>query len=477
MGSDRFPVRTRPAGRIAAGRRARRPDPRRSVGCLHSLEMDRCAGPRSAPCSPGLLVAALLAVGEKALAGDPPLLRGVGLTETWPGVTFDKPMVALEEPGGTGYWVVLEQGGVVKRLAMWSGQGPVPQPTVFLDLSAKVFPRMQGGLQCLAFDPRYQENRKVYVTYVAGSPQQGFHVVLSEFRTNGQACDVTTERPLLYVPKSLAMHNGSWLAFGPDGMLWMSTGDNAKQKEALQTSQNPNNLLGKILRIDVSRADPGLPYAIPADNPWAAVQQGVRREIWAYGMRNPWRCSFDAEGNLWTTEPGTKGAGCHESVVRIEKGKNHGWPFFEGTRPMEPIPPNLQGQAFVKPVFEYLRDEGDDLTAGIGGYIVRGSRCPPLKGRYVSAGHRARLPLHDRPLEREGGGLPHRRRRWRAPAPWRGRQRRPLRLLLRRRQDLLGGGGAVTPAGPPRRTRVSRCPAPRASARRPGPPCSPCRRP
>ncbi len=325
----------------------------------------------------------MLALATPARAADPEPLGGIGLAETWPGVTFEKPMVIVPEPGGRGAWVVLEQGGKVKRIASWSGQGPVPQPSLFLDLSAKVFPRAQGGLQCLAFHPQYAQNRKIYVTYVMGNPQQGFHVVLSEFRTNGQACDVATERALLYVPKSLAMHNGSWLAFGPDGMLWMSTGDNAKQKEAVQTSQNPNNLLGKILRLDVNRNDPGLPYAIPADNPWATVQQGVRREIWAYGMRNPWRCSFDAQGNLWTTEPATKGPGCHESVIRIEKGKNHGWPFFEGTRPMEPIPANLQGQAFVKPVFEYLRDDGDDLTAGIGGVISRGPRCPTLKGRYV----------------------------------------------------------------------------------------------
>ncbi|MFV1957967.1 MAG: sorbosone dehydrogenase family protein, partial [Planctomycetota bacterium] len=278
---------------------------------------------------------------------------------------------------------VLEQGGQINRIAKWRGTGPVPKPTGVLDLTSKVFPRLQGGIMGMAFHPRFAQNHRAFVNYLAGSPQTGFRRVLAEFTEAGGRLDPRTERVLLEIPKSLAIHNAGWIAFGPDGMLYLSTGDNGKQKEAVGLCQNPNSLLGKILRIDVDRTSPGLKYAIPADNPWANVKQGVRREIWAYGMRNPWRFSFDAAGNLWTTEPGTKGPGCHEWVVKVQKGMNHGWPFFEGTRPIEPIPDNLKNQRFVPPVFEYMRGPEPDVTAGIGGVIYRESRMPALEGQYV----------------------------------------------------------------------------------------------
>jgi glucose/arabinose dehydrogenase len=167
-------------------------------------------------------------------------------------------------------------------------------------------------------------------------------------------------------------------------MLYVSTGDNQVPEEAVTlTSQNPNSLLGKILRIDVNRTDPGLAYAIPADNPWAGAQQGVRREIWAYGFRNPWRFSFDAEGRLWTAEPGTTGVDCREWVTLVQRGENHGWPFFEGTKPHLPVPANLRGAKFVQPVFEYARAADENTTAGVGGFVYRGDRVKPLQGQYV----------------------------------------------------------------------------------------------
>lgn len=326
----------------------------------------------------------LLALPPARAEPEAPAFPGVRVIDAFPGVTFEGPLGVVQGPGAEDLFV-LEQVGRVERIAKWRGAGPVAPPTVFLDITAKVMPRMQGGLLGLAFHPQCAQNGRCFVVSLRDAAGGTFELVLSEMRVAGGVADATSERVILAIPKSTALHNGGWVLFGPDGKLYLSTGDNAKQQEALQTSQNPQSLLGKILRLDVDRADAGLPYAIPADNPWAAVAQGVRREIWAYGMRNPWRFSFDEQGNLWTSEPGTKGPGTHEWVTRVQRGQNHGWPYFEGTRPLEPIPPQLEAQArgFVRPVFEYERGPEPDQTAAWGGYVYRGSRIAALRGRYV----------------------------------------------------------------------------------------------
>jgi glucose/arabinose dehydrogenase len=316
-------------------------------------------------------------------AGDPPAYAGVRAVEAWPGVKFESPIGIRTGARGDDALYVWEQGGRVKRLPKYLGTGPVPKPTLFLDLSTRVFPRVQGGLLGLDFHPQCAQNGRVFVVYLRGEMGKGFELVISELRAQGGVVNPATERVLLRIAKTTAMHNGGWLEFGKDGMLYVSTGDNAKQKEALQTSQNPMSLLGKILRLDVNRAEDGLPYAIPADNPWAGYKQGVRREIFAYGMRNPWQFCFDARGTMWTAQPGTKGPGTRECITPVIAGKNHGWPYFEGTRPMEPMGAGVDAAQFVKPVFEYTRGAEPDMTAAWGGVFYRGSRVPALRGKYV----------------------------------------------------------------------------------------------
>lgn len=306
-----------------------------------------------------------------------------GFEPAWPGVKFTNPLGVVSARDGSGALYVLEQAGTIKRMA--GPAGTPAQPTPYLDIKTKVFPRLQGGLLGLAFHPSFAQNQRFFITYIAktGNPQLPFQIVLAEYKGTGERANAASEKILLQIPKSLALHNGGGLLFGSDGKLYMSTGDNAKQKEALQTSQNPASLLGKILRIDIDRPSPGLPYGIPSDNPWAQPGAGVRPEIWAYGMRNPWRFTFDSKGQLWTGEPGTKGADCREWIVRVERGQNHGWPFFQGTHPTEPVPPNLQGTPFVKPAYEYARPDPEGQTAIIGGVFYEGSRVPGLKGQYL----------------------------------------------------------------------------------------------
>lgn len=327
------------------------------------------------------------ALGTPAAAA-PPSVPGVELVEAWPDAEFKKPMGLVNAGDGSDRLFVIEQAGRVQVLPKYRGTGDVPRAQTFLDVRSRVFPRMQGGLLGLAFHPRFATNGKLYLSYLAesGRPDLPYKIVLSEFRAEGDRADPATERVLLEIPKSLANHNAGCAVFGPDGMLYLSTGDNAKQEEALQTSQNPGSLLGKILRIDVNRSDPGLAYAIPSDNPWFAYRDGsVRREIFAYGFRNPWRMAFDADGELWTAEPGTRDVGCREWVVRVEKGGNHGWPYYEGTRLLQEPPPQLRGQRFVSPAFEYRREAEEGATAALGGVVYRGNRLPALRGQYLFA--------------------------------------------------------------------------------------------
>jgi glucose/arabinose dehydrogenase len=328
--------------------------------------------------------AAVLAVLPAALAAPLPEEPTATLADAWPGVAFARPMGISHAPGGDTLYV-FEQAGKILKIDKWRGQGPVSPPQPFLDLTGAAFARFQGGVLGLAFHPDHATNGRFFVCYLAETrADPPFQIVVSEFASKDGVADPRSQRAVLQIPKSRPNHNAGCLAFGPDGMLYVSTGDNQVPEEAVTlTSQNPNSLLGKILRIDVNRTDPGLAYAIPADNPWAGAQQGVRREIWAYGFRNPWRFSFDAEGRLWTAEPGTTGVDCREWVTLVQRGENHGWPFFEGTKPHLPVPANLRGAKFVQPVFEYARAADENTTAGVGGFVYRGDRVKPLQGQYV----------------------------------------------------------------------------------------------
>jgi glucose/arabinose dehydrogenase len=314
--------------------------------------------------------------------GAPPPVPGVRLMDALPGVTFQSPVFVTHATDGSDDLFVVEQAGRILVVPKYRyGQGEaVGQPRVFLDITPKVHSKMQGGVLGLAFHPRYGENGRAFVSYLREAARNDYRIVLSEVRVQGGAAVGTSERVLLEIPKTRAIHNSGCLVFGPDGMLYMSTGDNGAQKEALQTSQNPNSLLGKILRIDVDRPSDGKPYGIPTDNPWAK-QAGVKGEIFAYGFRNPWRFSFDG-GQIWTADPGAKQ---REWVIRVTKAGNHGWPFFEGTQPAEPLPDNMKNTKFVPPFFEYERGADEGSTAAVGGHVYRGDRVKDLVGHYVFA--------------------------------------------------------------------------------------------
>ena len=237
-----------------------------------------------------------------------------------------------------------------------------------LDLSAQVSQGFEQGLLGLAFSP---DGELLYVSYtdLAGDT----HV--TEFPMSGNTADGGSARDVLLIEQPYSNHNGGHLAFGPDDYLYVSLGDGGSAGDPMDNAQDLQSLLGKILRID-PRPTEGTPYGIPVNNPFVG-EEGARPEVWAYGLRNPWRFSFDRlNGDLWIADAGQAR---REEINRQSTstgGDNYGWDGYEGTLVYEePIPDDVE-----EPAHEYGRDLG---RAVVGGYVYRGLRIPALQGAYV----------------------------------------------------------------------------------------------
>ncbi len=333
---------------------------------------------RSSPMSPFvrlLPIPALLllaAVVWAAVAPSPnAALPALELERVFPALTFERPVLLTHAGDGSGQVYVVEQHGVIHRIDPATPE----RADVFLDISARV--SRQGneeGLLGLAFDPAFAENGRFYVYYSAASPRRS---VLSRFEVGGNGLgSPASESVLLEVPQPYRNHNGGMIEFGPDGMLYVALGDGGSAGDPQRHGQDLGTLLGTILRIDVTQPEGGAPYPVPGDNPFVG-QSGARGEIWAYGLRNPWRFSFDREtGDLWT---GDVGQNALEEVDIVRRGGNYGWNEMEGSRCFRPA---CDPDAFEAPVVEYGRDAGCSIT---GGYVYRGQRLPELQGVYLYA--------------------------------------------------------------------------------------------
>ena len=231
----------------------------------------------------------------------------------------------------------------------------------------------EEGLLGLALDPN--DGRHLYVYYSASNPQ---HSVVSRFdyHPHNPEIDRDSELIILEIEQPYPNHNGGQIAFGPDGYLYIGLGDGGSAGDPLGHGQNTSTLLGSILRIDVSNATEAQPYAIPPGNPFA--DGGGRPEIWAYGLRNPWRFSFDREtGQLWA---GDVGQNQWEELDIIERGGNYGWNTLEGNHCFRPRD-NCDHEGAIPPVWEYSLDGAP--CSVIGGYVYRGEAIPWLQGAYV----------------------------------------------------------------------------------------------
>jgi putative heme-binding domain-containing protein len=304
----------------------------------------------------------------------------------FPRLTFNNPLLLVAMPG-TGRLCVGEQPG---KLYSFPESPDVPGADLLLDLTTELKSWDAGGpvkgvsaVYGLAFHPRFAENRSCYVCYVLDSKKQGEQLPegsrVSRFRvtaTDPPRIDPASETVLLTF--LAGGHNGGDLHFGPDGFLYISTGDGTDPNppDKFDTGQDLSDLLSSILRIDVDREEGGKPYAIPPDNPFVTTP-GARPEIWAYGFRNPWRMSFDrATGDLWVGDVGWEQ---WEMVYRVRRGGNYGWSVMEGRQPVRPE--SRRGPTpILPPALEFPHTEAASIT---GGYVYHGDRLPELRGQYV----------------------------------------------------------------------------------------------
>ncbi|MCM2322280.1 MAG: PQQ-dependent sugar dehydrogenase [Oligoflexia bacterium] len=314
---------------------------------------------------------------ESRSAAEAPGVAGARLAEPFARLSFERPVALCSAKDGTGRLFVVEQDG---KIQVFRNAPSTASAKIFLDLSGVVLSPASGGgseegLLGLAFDPQYRLSGEFYVYYSAARPRRN---VLARYRVSEDPdrADATSGTVLLEIEKPYSNHNGGALLFGPDGMLYLSVGDGGGAGDPGNRAQDKKVLLGKILRID-----PGsrTPYAVPADNPFVAEGEGARGEIWALGLRNPWRMSFDREtGELWL---GDAGQSSWEEIDRVTKGANFGWRLFEGNHPYQ-NPDGVPADRFTPPFLEYPNDESGG-RAVIGGFVYRGKRVESLRGQYV----------------------------------------------------------------------------------------------
>ena len=285
------------------------------------------------------------------------------------------PVEILHAGDGTQRLFVIEQGGRIRVLSNGQLLG-----TPYLDLGALTAGNGERGLLGAAFHPRYASDRRVFVNYTRAADGA---TVIASYRAsaaNPDRADTASAVVLLTIPQPYSNHNGGALQFGPDGLLYIGLGDGGSANDPEGRAQDPGSLLGKILRIDV---DHGSPYAIPPGNPFAGG--GGRPEIFAVGVRNPWRMSFDrATGDLWIGDVGQDAA---EEVDRLPAGMaagaNLGWRVLEGNRCTGLSGPvTCANSSLTAPVITYGHAEGCSVT---GGYVYRGSGMPSLHGQYIYA--------------------------------------------------------------------------------------------
>ncbi len=304
------------------------------------------------------------------------------LERAFPKLRFDQPVAMVQAPGDPEHWFLLEQTGRVRR---FENRRDAVNAPVLLDLSRRLAgPSVYAelGLLGIAFHPEWKKNRQLFLYYTAGVPVQapeegrvlGLSSRLSRFTLaeSGETIDPRSEVPLLVLDQPTVYHKGGTLVFGEDGYLYVSLGEGGVPENA----SDRTTLLGSILRLAVG---PGGRYGIPNDNP--LVERPGRPEIYAWGLRNPWKISFDTEtGRLWAADVGDVR---FEEVDIIDKGGDYGWPFLEGpecTKRADPCEPDK----FIAPVASYTRSGG---CAIIGGYVYRGSRIPEWRGLYVHGDH------------------------------------------------------------------------------------------
>jgi glucose/arabinose dehydrogenase len=317
--------------------------------------------------------------------------------------------LAMVQPPGDPRMFIIEQNGRVRILE--AGQ---LKPTPFLDVRSKITTLFhdfdERGLLGIAFHPKFKDNGKFYVTYSAHLDYQAdlgqmlwydHSNVVEEYTvssTDKNVADPSSARRILTTSWPQFNHNGHWIGFGPDGMLYISMGDGGYANDwgighnvTIGNGQDLSTNLGKILRIDVDARSPGKPYGIPPDNPWTGKKE-ANPEIWAYGVRNPWRCSFDMGSNAAELYCGDVQQNSYETIKLIGKGQNMGWRRVEGMmrcfdyQKPDDHPANCDKAGITPAIMEYnnctAKPDGCKGISVTGGYVYRGANAA-WKGKYI----------------------------------------------------------------------------------------------
>ncbi len=284
---------------------------------------------------------------------------------------FTRPVYLTHANDDSGWLYVVEQPGRIQIVQA----GKLTQ-TPFIDLTDRVGSSgNEQGLLSVAFAQDYKTSGLFFVNYT----DKNGDTIVSRFKANQDhaTADPQSELAILKIDQPYSNHNGGQLQFGPDGMLYIGMGDGGSQGDPEDRAQNPQELLGKLLRIDVSKASAAAPYAIPADNPKWDIND-IRPEIWAMGMRNPWRFSFDrTTGDLYTGDVGQNQIEEVDFQPAKTGGLNYGWNLREG---LQAYDSGEKKPAFTEPVVQYDHGNGCSVT---GGYVYRGKAIPALQGVYV----------------------------------------------------------------------------------------------
>jgi len=299
------------------------------------------------------------------------------IVEAFPNLNFEQSVDIQNPKDGTNRLFVLSQPGIIY---VFKDNPESKTREVFLDITNKVLYGGEQGLLGLAFHPNFKENGLFYLDYTADNPRR---TVISKFKasgTNPSKADPQSEEILLEIEQPYSNHNGGQISFGPDGFLYISLGDGGSGGDPQNHGQNLKSLLGKILRIDVDKKISDKNYAIPDDNPFKGNSDGHKEEIFAWGLRNVWRFSFDQDGIMWGADVGQNK---WEEINIIEKGKNYGWRIMEANHCFNPEN-NCDTTGLVIPIWEYEHNDmgGYSIT---GGFVYRGKSAPGLTGKYIYA--------------------------------------------------------------------------------------------
>lgn len=312
-------------------------------------------------------MAGVLLLGTAPALAAPPRATGLALERVASGL--DRPLYVTAPPGDPRLFIV-EQSGRVRIL-----EGGRLLATPFLDLSDRTRAGGERGLLSMAFHPRYAENGFIYLDYtdLNGDTRVERYTVSRD----SDRVDPASAQLVIAIDQPFANHNGGLVLFGPDGMLYVGMGDGGSGGDPRGNGQNRGTLLGKLLRLDI---DHGMPYHVPRDNPFVSTP-GARGEVWAYGLRNPWRFSFDPPtGLLYIADVGQNRWEEIDVQPADRGGLDYGWNAMEGDHCYGLLPCRREGR--VIPAIEYGHGEGCSVT---GGFVYRGRLIPSLVGHYIYA--------------------------------------------------------------------------------------------